>query len=128
MRRSFVGMPTILQVFDFHSPAAWFDWLIAEAPRYALVCLTGENGPAVRIDDPRRNRRSHPAHVSVEGDPRQHAHSRQRHNHAAVAPAMGQVRVPGGEIGNELPSVARFSSLSSFTRTDAGPRIGKCMR
>lgn len=35
-------MPSILHVTDFHSYAAWFDWLIAESPRYDLVCLTGD--------------------------------------------------------------------------------------
>ena len=32
----------ILHVTDLHSHAPWFDWLIAESPRYDLVCLTGD--------------------------------------------------------------------------------------
>ncbi|MEN9403360.1 MAG: hypothetical protein RL091_2063 [Verrucomicrobiota bacterium] len=32
----------ILHISDLHSHIPWFDWLIAAAPRYDLVCLTGD--------------------------------------------------------------------------------------
>jgi Icc-related predicted phosphoesterase len=32
----------LLHITDLHSHSAWFDWLIAAAPRFDLVCVTGD--------------------------------------------------------------------------------------